>query len=610
MGTMGHAPKDSGLWRRGLKWLQHPRAPSFVVALGLALVLPSLNTRLVLDDFVIRLFQTNPPGVRGLHYQPLDVFRFMSNEADNRLRIDQGVMLPWWADPHLLLAGFRPVSSFTHLVDGWLWPHSTVLMQVHSLAWFLLALVLLLAFYRRIGGNDASGGSVATLALLLFAVDDTHGPTLSWIANRNAVIAACFGLMALLVHDRWRKDGFLAGALLGPFFFAAALLSGEIALAIFGYLLAYELFLVEGPVKRRLLALLPYGGVVLAWGFVYHALGYGGRGSDVYHDPVQEPLAFATDAVRNVALLMMGQFGLPGSDLWAFMAPKAAGVIVLVALATVAVGAAVVVPFLRRDRTARFFCAGMLLSAVPVAAAIPGDRLLLLVSVGAMGLLARMFSAWWGGDWPRPSGRFAGAAFSLVLGAIALRRLAVAPVLLPLRARTMEAVGRILDRANDSIPKTPEIARANVILVSTPATMLAAYVEVMRAVRDEPRPLRLRWLASGGGAVRVQRASPRSLVVRPENGYYAELPDKLYRNAKNALARGDTIDLGDMRAQILDLTPDGRPWEVEFRFTEPLESPSYVWMTWAGNQYVPWTPPEVGALSTLSGNEFLRIRAD
>ena len=41
--------------------------------------------------------------------------------------------------------------------------------------------------------------------------------------------------------------------------------------------------------RQRVLALLPYAIVLLAWGLVYVALGYGSKGSGFYIDPLRSP---------------------------------------------------------------------------------------------------------------------------------------------------------------------------------------------------------------------------------------------------------------------------------------------------------------------------------
>jgi hypothetical protein len=54
-----------------------------------------------------------------------------------------------------------------------------------------------------------------------------------------------------------------------------------------------------------------------------------------------------------------------------------------------------------------------------------------------------------------------------------------------------------------------------------------------------------------------------------------------------------------MTAKVVDVTSDGRPGTVEFRFATPLESPKWIWMRGAHGVLVPWTPPQVGQTVVL-----------
>jgi hypothetical protein len=244
--------------------------------------------------------------------------------------------------------------------------------------------------YRRFIGPSW----VAGLALLLFAVDDAHGPAVGWVADRNAIIALAVAIPVLLFHDRWRRDGWKAGAWLGPLFLGVALLTGESALAICAYLAAYALHLDRSSWRARLASLVPYVVVVVGWRVVYKSLGYGVSGSGVYIDPAREPLAFLAALPMRLPLLLLGQLGVPSSDfasLYPFIAPWLPAVMAVVAVCALAFLAYAMLPLLKRDPVARFFATGLVLAAIPVCATFPGDRLLLFVGIGAMGLVAQLF---------------------------------------------------------------------------------------------------------------------------------------------------------------------------------------------------------------------------
>ncbi len=81
-------------------------------------------------------------------------------------------------------------------------------MHLHSLLWLGALVVAAALLYRRILGPTW----VAGLAALLYAVDDAHAAPAAYIANRNALIATCFGVLCLLCFARSRQEGWRPGS--------------------------------------------------------------------------------------------------------------------------------------------------------------------------------------------------------------------------------------------------------------------------------------------------------------------------------------------------------------------------------------------------------------
>ncbi|HEX7670920.1 MAG TPA: hypothetical protein VF395_15095, partial [Polyangiaceae bacterium] len=184
--------------------LESPRAARLTVLLATLLGATSVGPHRALDDYVLALIARGEGATLGLVRGKLDLFLFTTGDpANNRELMDTGLMLPWWTDPHLRIAFFRPLSSFTHLADEWLWPSSALLMHAHSLLWFAALLATVAVLYRRLEPSPGLAG----LSLVLFAMDDAHGLALAWLANRNALIATLFGCLALMSHDASRRLG-------------------------------------------------------------------------------------------------------------------------------------------------------------------------------------------------------------------------------------------------------------------------------------------------------------------------------------------------------------------------------------------------------------------
>ncbi len=110
--------------------------------------------------------------------------------------MDEGI-LPWWTQPDIRGAFFRPLAALTHLFDWRVVGHWPVLHHAHSLAWFTAALLAAGAFFREWLGP----GRRAALATLLFAVDESHALPAAWVANRNALLVLTFAALAA----RWTR---------------------------------------------------------------------------------------------------------------------------------------------------------------------------------------------------------------------------------------------------------------------------------------------------------------------------------------------------------------------------------------------------------------------
>jgi hypothetical protein len=296
---------------RWLVWLARRSTRQLFFALGLVLVLPSINNRLVLDDHLQLLNRVPKPALPEVPYALFDLFTFGQPGELNQRFMERGILLPWWTDPNYLVSFFRPLSALTHAVDIWLWPSTPAVAHVHTIAWYALLLAIVWRVYARFVEPTWLG----TFAFALYTLDDTHGDAVAWIANRHAVIATAFGLLAFLAHDSHRRGRFgRLGACLGPALLTLGLLSGETALAACAYLFAYAVFIDEAAPGQRVLSLLPYAAVAVVWRLVYQSFGYGASGSDGYLDPGRDPAAFLARLPAAFAALLQGQLGFFPSD--------------------------------------------------------------------------------------------------------------------------------------------------------------------------------------------------------------------------------------------------------------------------------------------------------
>ena len=138
-------------------------------------------------------------------------------------------------------------------------------MHLQNLLWFGILVFLAALLYKRIIVIPW----IAGLAALLYAIDDSHGASVGSLADRSALMAFLFGVLCLIIHDRWKREAWGVGALLAPVCFALSLFSAEAGLATGAYLLAYTLSLDQGSLRYRIAALIPYGLIFILWGLLY-----------------------------------------------------------------------------------------------------------------------------------------------------------------------------------------------------------------------------------------------------------------------------------------------------------------------------------------------------
>ncbi len=554
---------------------------------------------------------------------PNELFNFVNGDPERVGEIVARGIWPWWSAPNLRLAFWRPLSGWSHALDYRWWPENPWLMHLHSIAWHLLAIVLLLVFYRRILERPA----VAGLAGLLFAIDDSQALPALWLANRNAVLAATFGIGCLLAHDCWRRDGWRAGAAVGPLLLLGAVLANEGAVAIGGYLVSYAIFLDPAPWRRRLAALLPSASVGLAWAVAYKAGGYGALGSGVYIDPLTEPARFAMTAVVRAPFLLWGSWGFPPADLSNFLPETLRWQTWGLALVLLALFAGLLRPVLRR-RHARFLGFGMLLALLPASSTFASSRLLSFVGIGATGLLALLIAELWARQRtetePNASrwGRRALLAILLVIHLIA------APLLTRAYLGQMAGLDRLVHTSATSLveqtaPSTGEAPdERRPIIVATPSAFISLASSVVATIIygwDAPITL---ILSSSIYDTEVTRSDATTLIVRPRGGFIRSptstapagisehsldprramlMLDHLFRDLERApFQAGDRVVLDGVTLEILE-EDGGRPLTAAFRFSDPLEDERWHWLAWRDGRHEPFRLPEIGETVTWTG---------
>jgi hypothetical protein len=594
----GHAHESGAYVRRAtrarainrlLAKLEAPRARSWLVALALVLAAPSLVVGLAFDDYIL-LDEMARPGERWPGSAPFDLFRWTDPAHVHRLIDGQG--LAFWTFDGATHAFMRPMSSLTHALDGLLWPYSATAMHLHSLIWFALLLVLVMRLYAAI----MESRFVAGVSSAMFALDSAHGITVGWIANRNALIGGVFGVAALHMHHRFRSGAGARFGVLAFSFAACSLFSAELAIGLLGYVFSYALLYERGPMRRRLLSLLPYAALLGVLALARTLGHYGVYGLGAYIDPTREPFAFVAELPVRVVVLLSSQLSRINADLYEFISAPLRPLFFVAALLACVACLACVWPSLRAHRETRFLAAGALLSAIPLAACTPSDRMLTFVGIGAMPVLAAALH-----DALTAAERGAAALRGRVLQAgalvFALVHLTLDPLLLPLFACSPSTNARAVEAIDASLADAGALGDKTVIVTEVPDSVLVGYLPVLRAFKGESRIGKLYWLVGNATSVQLERRGANELRVSTRGGFFSDAWAE--RAERLPFHPSQRIELSEMSIVVVKVTADGRPAVCDFTFDRSLEASHFVWLRYAGDHLQRTRPPAQRQLSAL-----------
>ena len=538
--------------------------------------------------------------VRGLYpvpRAPLDLFRFVGSEPQERHALMEAGRLPWWTDAQIHLAVLRPLSSLLLQLDFVLFGVSPLGPHLHSLLWWASMVVAVALVFRSVLPL-----SVAALATLLFVFEEGHSLPLVWVASRSAFVAGGLMLWAFYFHIRWRRGGDRVGRWLSPLLAALALAAGEHALPVLGLFLAFEWLGGAGvPYPVRLRALAPVLSLTVLYMGLRFLFGYGLDGSAFYISPLSSPLRYV-DALRTriPSLAADLAFGIPSE--WHFGKPAmiaglsqmgfgGLGTRVAHAIswptlqASLGVFALVLCTLAyfwlrRRARPLaaelRWLLPGALLALLPVCGTMPMSRLTLPAAVGVDALLACLLV--WGAE-------------RVAQGAVRQRALTLAwlvPVALvhlvhaPMRGRHEARLYAHRSHAEHALANRLKLDDGRVsdqhLLVVAAFDWIGSWgLPYHRALVGQPLP-RTTHLLSGAALSphQLSRVADRVLDLIVLGGHLEDsFAGSCYRPRGAHFKAGDSVDVGVFRASVVREL-EGQPIHLRFTFPHSLDDPRYV----------------------------------
>jgi hypothetical protein len=322
----------------------------------------------------------------------------------------------------------------------------------------------------------------------------------------------------------------------------------------------------------------------------------------LYIDPLGEPVAYAFEMAERATVLTMGVLGAPPADLWTQSGPYVQGLLVFWAAVLGSFVVWVLWPLFRRDRAARFWGAGLVLSLFPACATFPEDRLLFFAGLGAMPLVASLVAACFGPGSDSSEERSSARRIPAVAlaGAWLVVHAVAAPLLLPYRSLTMFRYERSMREAGATLfSKLPPNPGAALVVVNSENYYFAGMMAMTRSARAEPTGNRMLTLAGTLEDVTLRRVDARRLEVRPKLGFLSRVFNQLF--TRERLKRGTQVDLDGVSVTVSEVDQWGRPTVALFEFALPLEDQRYRWVSWQHGRYEPFSLPAPGASVVVRG---------
>lgn len=546
--------------------LRLARARWIALSLAIILPLPGLFAEHYCDDqlAVLRLEGALPAPIPG----PFHLYTFMSGEPGQPLA---GM---WWALPTIKMSLFRPLTSALFAIDHAIAGRHAALYHVHSMLWYAAAVLAAAALFRRLLPERE-----AALATLIFTITPAHWTAAAWPAARHVAIAGALGFTAFGLHVRSREegDGRAGAGAIG--LTAIAMLAGEAALSVLGFIAAYELVGRRDAVAARVKAMVPWALLFAAYMAMYKGLGFGIRGAGGYLDPVSDlAVLIVALPVRLGVLACSMMLDVPAE--MSTLAPRASPM-----LAALGAAAGAVLILLARRAARRLapevarrvwaLLLGAAFATLPATAGLPGDRGLFLAGIGTAAAIAvALLHAGRADD--EASRDLAPRAGRALFGLVHV--VMAAPIFLGgvlhltiTSRRALAAIGAA------EIPRSEDVRVAGIGLADP---LIGMFLEPALRFTSRPAPKTVQLLSMSTHDHTLRRVSNHTLEIGIVGGRLLDHSfEQTVRAPRFPLRAGAEVRVADWHVRVLE-DEGGQPTRFSVTFDLPLDDPRLAIVHW------------------------------
>ncbi len=557
------------------------------------LALTSTYATIMADDYYLATRFLDPELLPKISDASIwNLFSVSDGHFETNQYLVQNGLMTWWTSPDFRFEMWRPLAELSHWIDFTLWPKQPLPMHLHQLFWVFLFYYFSYGFVSKF----CETREIAIIAFILFALSANHSQTIAWIAGRNTLMAASFGIAALLLHVKSVETKSRLYRALALLVFACALLSSEFGLSASVWLFAWTLTLDKDTLLTRFIRLVPYGILMLCWAIIYKMGNHGVYGSDFYMDPASNPMGYLGAFVEKAPTALFNSiFHIPAGIFWSgkLWQPGWFISIVMVSLLLFIIRSKLNTP-----RT-QFFLLGSFLSLIPIAAGSSGARTLAFVSLGTLSLTASVLHQWVYAKFASKSDKH-------------LSRIFLWPVILltVISIGTLPVVSVIYRNHNldnyfypaIKLPITEADADSTVVLINPNSVLYSIFYPLARSYEGLTQPGSFYTLASSEKRELYFTRDTRNsfmLTTESDTGFLAEPEAYFMRSKEELFAEGQLITYPGLTIEVLTLLEDGRPASIRAIFDGPLESDKLKLIFCKGRDFHTLISPPLGESVTI-----------
>ncbi|MCH8149258.1 MAG: hypothetical protein IH987_14955 [Planctomycetes bacterium] len=497
---------------------------------------------------------------------------------------------PWWTDSDWRVSFFRPLTSVSLWVDHLIYDDWAVGFHLTGLLLFGLLLYVLYGLYLELGLS----GRAALLALWLFAAADSSLFPVSWPANRNTLLSALFGVLAVSLFLSSKRRAACTTVIAALFCAFLSCLCKESGVVYFGVIAALGWVPTDSREGDRrpkawtpatILCLL----VVIAYPIVLAATGFGTR-CDFYAPPWSSPVIFGE------RLLLMFSAGCLSLLVWfpidgVTVIPSLFWPMVLIGGCGTAWLGRLVLRTAKAHSSVPFLLIWIVLTLFPQAIAPPQERLLFVPSMAGAAMIALFIRGALDRDRAADSPRRRRLVAKIVF--------VFAALIAPLQALGLGVFMCDLSTHIREVVITADVGpisagRREAFILNAPTSLIAFNALSTWAVETGDANVRFWPMQVGRRGVRWTRIDDRTFDLESlDTPFLTSMFARVYRSTAEPARPGDhfTTPLFDVTIQDVDETGLRR---FRVRCLESIDSAHYRFLSFRDGRLKHTPPPAIG----------------